>query len=87
MADGAFQILCADGQVLAYARFSDKQMLVTICSMDSEQTKVILPIGDYGFGGEHVTEIFGKDVTFEMADGILTVHVPSRESLLLELRK
>lgn len=87
LTDGGFQILCADKQVLAYARFSDKQMLVTICSMDNEQTKVMLPIGDYGFGGEQVTEILGKDVTLEMTDGILVVHVPARESLLLALCK
>ena len=87
LGDGSFQVLFDEGKVLAYARFTDEQMLITICSMEEESKDIQLRIGDYGFGGKQVTEMLGKDMAVEEKGGVLTVHVPAKESFLLQLKK
>lgn len=86
LAEGGFQILFAEEKTLAYARFTDKEMLVTICSMDENETKVTLPICEYGFEGEEVTELLGREIAWTKVSQGIQVTVPSKGSYLISLK-
>lgn len=86
LSEGSFQVLWDEGKVFAYARFTDKEMLITICSMEKEKTKIVLPLCDYGFRVEQVTELLGKELSFEKLEKGLEITVPSKESYLVSIK-
>ena len=86
LADGGFQILLAEDKAIAYARFTEEEMLVTICSMEEKEMKVTLPVFDYGFEGDAVEELLGREISWTKTRRGIEVSVSGKDSLLLSVR-
>jgi alpha-glucosidase len=86
LAEGSFQILYAKDKTLAFGRFTDKEMLVTISSMDAHESKVYLPLAEYGFAGKEAKELLGKEVEWTMTSEGMEVSVPAKGCCLLSIQ-
>ena len=86
LAEGSFQILYAKDRTLAFGRFTDKEMLVTISSMDAHESKVYLPLAEYGFAGKEAKELLGKEVKWTMTPEGMEVSVPAKGCCLLSIK-
>jgi hypothetical protein len=46
--DGGFQVISEDNYCFSYARFTEKEVIIVICSVDTEERQVIIPIENFG---------------------------------------
>lgn len=83
--DGGFQVLYAEENVISFARFTDQEMLITICSMEKEEAEIVLPTRQYGFEGEQVKELLGNEVSWSKTDEGLKIVVPAKASYLVAI--
>lgn len=84
---GGFKILYAKGYVIAYARFTDEKAFIVVCSQDKSARKVKIPAGLAGVSGDsQVKEIFGREAVHSIENGVLSLELKPRESLLLEVK-
>lgn len=86
LAEGSFQILFAKEKVIAYARFTNREMLITICSMEETEKRVLLPISDYGFDPTQVEELLGREFSRVKTSEGMEVVVPAKGSFLLSIK-
>ncbi|WP_026507729.1 alpha-amylase family glycosyl hydrolase [Butyrivibrio sp. MC2013] len=67
---GSWKILYAEGDVLAMARFSDKEAYVGIMSVADEDKEIELPLASIGFSQpESKEDIFGSSINMISNDG------------------
>lgn len=85
LSEGSFQVLWAEGNVIAYARFTDAEMLITICSMQETEVTVVLPIEEYGFVANQVSELLGHELSFRVVSAGLEIKVPAMASYLVAI--
>lgn len=85
--DGGFKIISSNDYVFAYARFTDKQAWITVCSTDSETREVVIPIKAYGKSTfDKTSDVFEYELTHSInPDGDLVLTVPAHTSYLFEL--
>jgi len=78
--------LFAKEKVIAYARFTNREMLITICSMEETEKRVLLPISDYGFDPTQVEELLGREFSRVKTSEGMEVVVPAKGSFLLSIK-
>ena len=65
---GGMKFLCAEGRVLAMARFTEDEVFVGVLSGEDRDVTVRLPLGAVGAKAP-LREIFGKELCFRELDG------------------
>lgn len=86
--DGGFQVLSAQGFVFSYARFTDDEIIFVVCSTDSKEQEVLLPVKNFGM--ESMTEkqdYFGKELRYVQESGQVRLVVPAHESYLISCNR
>lgn len=84
--EGSFKILSQDYYVFSYARFTDKQLILTVCSTDHEERILELPIKAFGkweCGAKE--DLLKTPLSYEVKDGYLYLKVKPHTSYLIEV--
>lgn len=87
-ADGGFKFLWDEDYVVAFARFTPKDLFITVASSDTEDREIKLPI--YIFGKDFSknipkTDVFGNKLETSVDSGFLKVKIPAGKSYLIDL--
>lgn len=83
---GGFQVLSAEGYLLAYARFTDEEVLLVICSMEKEDKEIEIPLFYYGVREVGITEDYlGMPVTYQFNGKYMKLQCPAGKSMLLRI--
>ena len=84
LGNGGFRVICEEGYVFSYARFTDEELIIVISSTDDKETEVLLPVEEFGFENRvFVQDYLGKRIVSEITkDGVL-VFVPAHTGVLL----
>lgn len=86
LSDGGFQVLFDEGYVFSYARFTEDEVIIVVCSTNTKSQEVILPLKYFGLGTTVTTqEYFGKQIDTELEQGMLKLIVPAHESYLFHI--
>lgn len=85
--NGGFRILSDDGYVFSYARFTENQVYITVCSFEDKERIIMIPMGIFGkreFFREK--DIFGNDLKYVVnKKHIIELTVIPFKSYLIEL--
>ena len=86
--DGGFKFLWDEDYVVAFARFTPKDLFITVASSDTEDREIKLPI--YIFGKDFSknipkTDVFGNKLETSVDSGFLKVKIPAGKSYLIDL--
>ncbi|MDO4648998.1 MAG: alpha amylase N-terminal ig-like domain-containing protein [Eubacteriales bacterium] len=84
---GSFRFLYAEGQVLAFARFDEKECFLTIISSEKDEKEILLDLRSIGISKvSKIREMLGENVCWEAEEnGILRIMVPAEGSYLLSV--
>jgi hypothetical protein len=86
--NGGFRIVYAKGRVLASARFTTQEMLLTVWSTEAMNHQADINMAALGFAGfDDLTELFGLETDASIRGERLRVTVPPHGSYLLHLRR
>ena len=88
--DGGFKVLWDEGYVFSFARFTPEEVYITVCSTDTKESEVILPINIFGSDfAKQVPEkdVLGNSLKGEIKNGNLHLKVPAEKSFLIKLSK
>ena len=86
--NGGFRIVYAKGRVLASARFTTQEMLLTVWSTEATNHQADINMAALGFAGfDDLTELFGLETDASIRGERLRVTVPPHGSYLLHLRR
>jgi len=81
---GSMKFLCAEGNVVAIARFCDEEVFVGILSTDDRDVEIRLPLGAVG-AGLPKRELFGRPLEFRSQDdGSILLTVKAHQAYLME---
>lgn len=86
--DGGFRVLWDKDYVFAFARFTPKDLFITVCSSDTEDREIQLPLYIFGnvfFKTLPQTDVLGKKIDLSENSGFLNVKVPAGKSYLIDL--
>ena len=83
---GGFKILYDSDYVIAYARFIDDEIYLTVVSQEEKKTEVEIPVGALGVNEEaEVTEVFGYQPGLEIEGGIMNLELEAKDALLFKV--
>lgn len=84
--DGGFKILWDNDYVLSYARFTQDELWICVCSADEENRIVELPIDIFGnnFSSVPSEDVFGEKLDVKYQNGKLILQVPAKKSFLIK---
>lgn len=86
LSDGGFQVVYEEGYVFAYARFTETELIFVICSTNSLEQKIALPLKFFGISFLSIQEdYFGEEIHAEAEKGMLKLTVPAHQSYLLHI--
>ena len=87
--DGGFKVLWDEGYVFSFARFTPEEVYLTVCSSDTKESEVILPIDIFGsdFAKMKLPEkdVLENSLNGEIKNGNLHLKVPAEKSYLIKL--
>ena len=84
--DGGFQVISEEDYCFSYARFTEEEVIIVICSVDSEERQVVLPIENYGLMAFHEkNDYFGTPVQSYLEQDKVVVTVMPHQSYLFVL--
>lgn len=84
--DGGFQVIYDEEYVFAYARFTETEVILVICSTNTMDQEITLPFLYFGIGAIIIKEdYFGELIFSKMENGMLKMVVPSHQSYLLHI--
>lgn len=84
--DGGFMVLSEEGFCLSYARFTENQLILVICSVDSKECIVELPVQNFGLHTfTEKKDYFGTPVKASCMEGKAVLTVMPHESYLFVL--
>ena len=82
----SFRVMSEEGKVFAFARFDMNELFFVICSMEDEDTKVIIPYDIFGVESvKGIEEAFGQEVLYEDVAGNLIIDVAAKESYVIKV--
>lgn len=88
--DGGFKVVWAADYVFAFARFTPTELWFSVCSADTEERRIRLPLDAFGrrFASmpAPVKDALGTPVESEVRDGGLFVTVPPEKAFLISLK-
>ena len=89
--DGGFKVLWDEGYVFSFARFTPEEVYLTVCSSDTKESQVILPIDIFGTDFAKMKlpakDVLGNSLDGEIKNGNLHLKVPAEKSFLIKLSK
>lgn len=84
---GGFQIICEEGYVFSYARFTQEELIIVVSSTDDETAKVMLPLENFGFENRVITQDYlGRQVVSGITEDGVAVDIPAHTSFLLYIQ-
>lgn len=84
--NGGFQIISDDGYLFACARFTDREVIFTICSMESKDRELEIPISHFGISGKKISEdYFGTPVSCRYSENRMIVDCPAGKTFLIRI--
>jgi alpha-glucosidase len=84
--DGGFSVLSEEGYCFAYARFTEDELILVVCSVDSKECRVILPVENFGLYSFHEEkDYFGTPVYAACHQGKVVLSVKPHQSYLFVL--
>jgi len=84
--DGGFMVLSEEGFCFSYVRFTEEEIIIAICSVDSNEGSVALPIKNLGlqtFSEEK--DYFGTSIKSCLKEGYVAITVDPHQSYLFVL--
>ncbi|WP_244835156.1 alpha-amylase family glycosyl hydrolase [Clostridium sp. BJN0001] len=86
LSDGGFKILSDDDYVFSFARFTQEDLFIVICSTDDEERKVKIDTRIFGKEASKIEkDILNTKISSDVQDGNLVVSVQPHTSYLLKL--
>ncbi|BCJ92863.1 alpha-glycosidase [Anaerocolumna cellulosilytica] len=86
LSDGGFIVVCEEGYVFAFARFTETELILVICSTDSKEQEIILPLKNFGIKDISMQEdYFGVQICAKAEEGMLKLNVLAHQSYLLQI--
>ena len=84
LVDGSFCFVLAENNVITYARFDEKELILTILSGSEEARNVELDLRPFGLIGDSVMEDLLEEKEYPLSQGRLTLTLEGQESCLLK---
>ncbi|MBR0098247.1 MAG: hypothetical protein IJP90_00835, partial [Treponema sp.] len=83
---GSFKIVAAQGNVIAFARFTLKEAIFTVCSAEDRESTVSLPLNQFNLRPRAVqADCLGSKVESSVEGSSLVIKLPPRSSFLIKL--
>lgn len=85
--DGGFKVLWDKDYVFAFARFTQDELWLSVCSSDSENRTIELPIDIFGNNFSCVPEcdVFAEKLNAKYKDGKMILEVPAGKSFFIKV--
>ena len=85
--EGSFKFVFAEGFTVAFARFTRKEVIFTIASMEDEERIVPLPLADFGVEGKvPATDCLGSPILADYdSAGSLKIRVPAGKAFVVKI--
>jgi alpha-glucosidase len=84
--DGGFQVITEDHYCFSYARFTEEEVIIVICSVDQEERQVVLPIDHFGLlTFDEKQDYFSTPIQSKYENKRVTVTVKPHQSYLFVL--
>ena len=87
--DGGFKVVWDKDYVFAFARFTPEEIFFTVCSADSEDRTILLPLDSFGthFALRDVPkkDVLGEELDAKTNNGKLVLFVPAGKSFLVRM--
>lgn len=87
--EGGFKILWNEGYVIAFARFTPSQVFITVCSNDTKNQTIKIPLEIFGSCFKQIKppkiDALGQKINCKVKKGTLLIKVPSKDSFLISL--
>lgn len=86
LSDGGMKFLFAEGEILAVARFYDREAYVAVISVSGRTQRIRLPLGCIGAAGpKGKTDLFGKELSYCRLDAhSVELTVEAHQSYLID---
>lgn len=86
LSDGGFQVVFDEEYVFAYTRFTETEIIIVICSTNTNEQEVTLPLKNFGITNGTIHEdYFGNPIHSDIENGVLKFMVPAHQSYLLHI--
>lgn len=83
---GSFKIVAAQGNVIAFARFTLKEAIFTVCSAEDRESTVSLPLNHFNLRPRAVqADCLGSKVESSIEESSLVIKLPPHSSFLIKL--
>lgn len=81
---GGFKVISEQGYVFAYARFNVNEVIIVICSTDTESRDIIIPMKDFGYDSIiEKTDYLGSElITYEIKGRTVITVLPHKSYLI-----
>ncbi|WP_294427833.1 glycoside hydrolase family 13 protein [uncultured Treponema sp.] len=84
---GSFAFVSSEDYVAAFARFTRKEVIFTICSADSENRTVALPLSYFNLRAQKIKkDCLGKQLESRVEGDSLIVEIPANESYVIKMQ-
>ncbi len=91
-AEGTFQFLYAEGQILAFARQTEEECWISVISSEQTDTEAVLPVSILGRDEKQLQELMdqgtdalGQPIRMSLEKGSLRIQMPAHESYLFQI--
>ena len=85
--NGGFRIIHEEGYIFSCARFTDKELVIAIVSMDDESGDILFSLEDFGFDNRTFEKDYlGHPVVSKMTKERVLIHVPAHTGYLLYIK-
>lgn len=89
LSDGGFKVVWDNDYVFAFTRFSPEELIFSVCSSDTENRTIQLPLDSFGthFAQRAIpkTDMLGTKIVAEITDGYLELQVPAGKAFLIKI--
>lgn len=84
--DGGFKIISSEGYVISYARFTNDDLFIIICSTDDYKREVVVPLRIFGKNDmKNFKEIFDKKIKYTQEDQKVVFEAEPHTSYVIKL--